>query len=190
MYRFNRSLYLTTTRVELIRVLSHHLAAKLFPWPEDLPRRNRHDGEDTLDWCQRAHHTPYSTPSRGGPLHRHGTYTWRDPGAAMAAPRTTGIAWQLRSFVSVLRSVALQTTGDLRSGQVRSEWIQGANGPVPHASPSLFCDYLNWWLMKARPSNCLPLLQLLLSTSRTCSDKSRPNPAEYDSRLERTFVAC
>lgn len=98
MYRFNRSLYLTTTRVELIRVLSHHLAAKLFPWPEDLPRRNRHDGEDTLDWCQRAHHTPYSTPSRGGPLHRHGTYTWRDPGAAMAAPRTTGIAWQLRSY--------------------------------------------------------------------------------------------
>ncbi|KAF8525268.1 kinase-like protein [Hysterangium stoloniferum] len=50
---------------------------------------------------------------------------------------TIRIAWQLRLFISALRTVTSQTTGGLCSGKVHSEWIQGINGP-PHALPSLF----------------------------------------------------
>ena len=79
---------------------------------------------------------------------------------------TIRIAWQLRSFVSALRTATSQKTGGVSSGCVNWAWVEGINGPVPHASPTLFCDYLNRWLVKARPSNCQPLPQPLLPPPR------------------------
>jgi hypothetical protein len=99
---------------------------------------------------------------------------------------TIRIAWQLRSFVSAMRTVTTQKTGGLHSGEVHSEWVQGMYVPVPHASPSVFCDYLNWWLLKARPST--PATSAL-ATSRTCFGSSRPSPTKHDFGFERSPMA-
>ncbi|KAF8838344.1 kinase-like protein [Paxillus ammoniavirescens] len=168
-YRVNQSPTLTTTRTESIRLLSDHLVAKSVPWPEDY--------RDETDVMDKARSVGVNVPAvrRIVPLPEgdhlvvmeriHGkTLEQLWPGLGLWS--TIRIAWQLRSFVSALRTATSQKTGGVSSGCVNSEWIQGINGPVPHASPTLFCDYLNWWLVKARPSNCQPLPQLLLSPPR------------------------
>lgn len=168
-YYVDQSPTLTTTRTESIRVLSDHLVAKSVPWPED-----HCDETDAMD---KARSVGVNVPavrrvvslSEGDHLivmeRIHGK-TLEQLWPSLGLWATIRIAWQLRSFVSALRTVTSQKTGGVHSGQVRSEWIQGINGPVPYASPSLFCDYLNWWLVKARPSNCAPLPQLLLRPPR------------------------
>lgn len=159
-YYVDQSPTLTTTRTESIRVLSDHLVAKSVPWPED-----HCDETDAMD---KARSVGVNVPAvrrvvslpEGDHLivmeRIHGK-TLEQLWPSLGLWATIRIAWQLRSFVSALRTVTSQKTGGVHSGQVRSEWIQGINGPVPYASPSLFCDYLNWWLVKARPSNCAPL---------------------------------
>ncbi|KAI6014070.1 kinase-like protein, partial [Pisolithus microcarpus] len=157
-YYANRSPTLTTTRTESVRVLSDHLVVKSVPWPED-----HCDETDAMD---KARSVSVKVPtvcrvvslSEGDYLivmeRIHGK-TLEQLWPSLGLWATIHIAWQLRSFVSALRTVTLQKTGGVHSGRVRSEWIQGINGPVPYASPSLFCDYLNWWLVKARPRLCL-----------------------------------
>ncbi|KAI6042305.1 kinase-like domain-containing protein, partial [Pisolithus marmoratus] len=152
-----------------IRVLSDHLVAKPVPWPED-----HCDETDAMD---KARSIGVNVPtvrhvvslSEGDHLivmeRIHGK-TLEQLWPSLRLWATIHIAWQLRLFVSALRTVTSQKTGGVHSGQVCSEWIQGINGPVPYASPSLFCDYLNWWLVKARPSNCAPLPQFLLPPPR------------------------
>ncbi|KAM6500102.1 kinase-like protein [Amanita muscaria] len=169
IYHVNQSPNLITTRTESIRVLSHHLVAKSIPWPQ-----NHHD---EIDAMEKARSVGVNVPAVCRiipfPDGNHLIVMERIHGETLEQlwPRlglwaTIRIAWQLRSFISALRTVNSQKTGGLHSGKAHSEWIQGINIPVLHASPSLFCDYLNWWLVKARPSNCLPLPQLLLSPPR------------------------
>jgi hypothetical protein len=92
MYHFDQSPELTTTLIETIRVLSHHLVAKPRPWPQ-----NHHDEIDSMERARSVDvnvpaHTPCSTFfSRRGSSHCHGTYTWRrDPGAVMATSWNMG----------------------------------------------------------------------------------------------------
>ena len=160
---------LITMCTETIHVLSHHLVAKSVPWPEthcdeiDAMERARSVGVNVPAVCRIV-----PTPEEGHLIimeRIHGE-TLEQLWPRLGIWATIHIAWQLRSFVSSLRTITTQQTGGLHSGKVHSEWIQGINVLVPHASPSLFCDYLNWWLMKARPSNCQPLPQLLLSPPR------------------------
>ena len=169
MYHAENSPNLTTTRIESIRVLSHNLVAKALPWPQN--------HLDEIDAMEKARSVGVNVPAIRRvvpyPEEGHLIVMERIHGETLEQlwPRlgilaTIRIAWQVRSFISALRTVTTQKTGGLHSGQVRSEWVQGINGPVPHASPSVFCHYLNWWLMKARPSNCQPLPQLLLSPPR------------------------
>ena len=169
MHHFKQSPKLTTTRMESIRVLSHHLVAKPLPWP-----KNHHD---EIDAMERARSVGVNVPAvrRVVPFAEDGHFlvmerihgeTLEQLWPRLGIWATIRIAWQLRSFVSALRTVTTQTTGGLHSGEVHSEWVQGMYVPVSHASPSVFCDYLNWWLLKARPSNCRPLPQLVLSPPR------------------------
>ena len=169
MYHFDQSPNLNTTRIESIRVLSHHLVAKALPWPQ-----NHHD---EIDAMEKARSIGVNVPAirrvvpylEGGYLIVmeciHGE-TLEQLWPRLGIWATIHIAWQLRSFVSALRTVTTQKTGGLHSGEVHSEWVQGMYVPVPNASPLVFCEYLNWWLLKARPSNCRPLPQLLLSPPR------------------------
>ncbi|KIK17716.1 hypothetical protein PISMIDRAFT_684948 [Pisolithus microcarpus 441] len=151
-YYVNQSPTLTTTHTESIRVLSDHLVAKsACSVGVNVPTVRRvvslSEG-DYLIVMERIH---------GKTLKQ----LW--PSLGLWA--TIRIAWQLRLFVSALRTVTSQKTGGVHSGRVRSEWIQGINGPVPYASPSLFCDYLNWWLVKC---DLAPRNMILDSSGHLC----------------------
>ncbi|KAL4244616.1 Protein kinase-like domain superfamily protein [Abortiporus biennis] len=76
--------------------------------------------------------------------------------------KTVRVAWQLRSFLQALRTVTSQTSGGLSSGRVRSEWFGGIYMPVHRASPEQFTNYINWWLIKCRPSYCQSRVDLRL----------------------------
>ena len=76
------------------------------------------------------------------------------------------IAWQLRGFLRAMASVSSGTTGGLHSGVVRSVWIEAVYGPVPHASPATFCNYLNWWLTECRPHVYKPYPDLTFSPTK------------------------
>ena len=169
MYYFDQSPNLTTTRIESIRVLSHRLVAKALPWPQ-----NHHDEIAAMERTRSVgvyvptvrRVVPFSPEGHLLVMERIHGETLEQLWPRLGIWATIRIAWQLRSFVSALRTVTSQKTGGLRSGEVRSEWVQGMYVPVSHASPAAFCDYLNWWLLKARPSNCRPLPQLALSPPR------------------------
>jgi len=75
------------------------------------------------------------------------------------------IAWQLRGFLRTMASVTSGTTGGLHSGRVRSIYIDAIYGPVPHASPATFSNYLNWWLTECRPQWVRPRPDLIFSPS-------------------------
>jgi hypothetical protein len=168
-YYVYQSPTLITTRTESIRLLSDHLVAKAVRWPQD-----HRDETDVMD---KARSVGVNVPAvrrivslpEGDHLiimeRIHGK-TLEQLWQGLGLWSTIRIAWQLRSFVSALRTATSQQTGGVSSGRVNSEWIQGINGPVPHASPTLFCEYLNWWLVKARPSKWQPRPQLLLSPPR------------------------
>jgi len=169
VHHIHQSPTLTTTRKESIRLLSHNLVSKLVPWPQEhrdevaamemarsvgvivpaVRRIIQLPSEDYVIVMERVH---------GQTLEQ----LW--PQLGLWA--TIRVGWQLRSYISSLRTITVQTSGGLKSGKTRSEWIQGMYGPTLHASPYVFCDYLNWWLVKARPSNCEPLPRLLLSPPR------------------------
>lgn len=76
--------------------------------------------------------------------------------------QTLCVSWQLRRAVAAMRSVKVQTTGGIHSGKVISQWVQGRHKPVLHATPKIFTDYLNWWLVSACPSVWAPRPDLLL----------------------------
>lgn len=79
---------------------------------------------------------------------------------------TIRIAWQLRGFLRAMASITSGTTGGLHSGVVRSIHIDAIFGPVPHASPSTFSSYLNWWLTECRPQWCQPRPDLTFSPTQ------------------------
>ncbi|KIJ14824.1 hypothetical protein PAXINDRAFT_46095, partial [Paxillus involutus ATCC 200175] len=124
-YYVNQSPTLITTRTESIRLLSDHLVAKSAPWPED-----HRDETDVMD---KARSVGVNVPAvrRIVPLPEgdhliimeriHGKtleQLWPDLGLWSAIR----IAWQLRSFVSALRTATSQKTGGVSSGRVNSEW--------------------------------------------------------------------
>ena len=76
------------------------------------------------------------------------------------------IAWQLRRYLHAMASVTSETTGGLHSGLVHSLYIDAIYGPVPHASPTTFCNYLNWWLTECRSQWCKPYPELTFSPSQ------------------------
>jgi hypothetical protein len=76
------------------------------------------------------------------------------------------IAWELRRFLRAMASVTSGTTGGLHSGVVRSIHIDAVHGPVPHASPTTFSNYLNWWLTECRPYWCEPRPDLTFSPTQ------------------------
>lgn len=71
-------------------------------------------------------------------------------------------AWQLRSYLRRLRTVTSKTTGGLKSGRTRSQWLQDLHGAVLHASPAEFIGYINWWITDCRPMYCKPRPELVL----------------------------
>ncbi|TRM67053.1 kinase-like protein [Schizophyllum amplum] len=144
-----------TTRQEGIRKLSPQLAAKPVPWPVD--------PQDEVLALERARSAGVRAPvvHRVVPCEDEGHFLVMDliKGAtleqiwqSMGFIATLRLAWQLRTYLRSMASVTSQTTGGIHSGHVESEWIQGQYGPIPHASPTSFSNYLNWWLSQCRPT--------------------------------------
>lgn len=79
---------------------------------------------------------------------------------------TVRIAWQLRAAIRTYSALTSQTTGGLHSGNAQSEWLQGIYGPVLHASPAAFTNYLNWWLTDHPVWDPDPRPELFLSPAK------------------------
>jgi len=124
MYHAENSPNLTTTRIESIRVLSHNLVAKSLPWPQN--------HLDEIDAMEKARSVGVNVPAIRRivpfPEEGHLIVMERIHGKTLEQlwPRlgiwaTIRIAWQVRSFISALRTVTTQKTGGLHSGKVHSD---------------------------------------------------------------------
>jgi hypothetical protein len=58
------------------------------------------------------------------------------------------VAIQLRRYLRAMRTVTSQSSGGIYSGRTRSEWIQCVYGPIHRATPAIFAQYLNWWVVE------------------------------------------
>ncbi|KAL1761422.1 kinase-like protein [Schizophyllum commune] len=154
--------HLQTTRPEAVRRLSSHLVAKPVPYLID--------PQDEVLAMERARSVGVSVPV----VHRVVPYkkgrhfivmdfvdgmTLEQLWETMSLCTTIRLALQFRKHLRAMATVTSQITGGLHSGQVRSEWIQGVYGPVIHASPTQFSNYLNWWLTGFEPSQAELLLE-------------------------------
>ena len=163
---FQQSPFLITTRNESVRILSPGLIVK--PYPSFL------DYSDELSALELAHTRGVRVPGvrrvvRSVENGNHLLIMDRIHGLTLEQlwPNlgwwdTFRVAWQLRSFLCIMRSITSQTTGGLHTGITRSEWLQDVYGPTLHASPSAFSGYVNWWLLECRPSWCKPRPELML----------------------------
>ncbi|KAL1746411.1 kinase-like protein [Schizophyllum fasciatum] len=162
---FANSPSITTTRQEVVRRISPHLVAKPVPWlcdPQDevlALRLARSVGVNVpivqrVVSCEDESHLIIMDYIDGMTLEQ----AWR----SMSLFATLRVAWQLRAYLRSTASIVAQTTGGVHSGRSHSEWLQGQYGPVPHASPTLYRDYLNWWLTECRPAECRPRRELLV----------------------------
>lgn len=52
--------------------------------------------------------------------------------------------------------------GGLHSGIFTSIWLDGCYPPTPYSSPDTLNLYLNWWLVKCRPTYNTPRFDLIL----------------------------
>lgn len=127
---------LTTTREEIIWVLSLTLAAKSVPWTSD--------ALSEVNAMKEAHSTGANAPI----VYRvvddtPGNKQWiiMDRVFSEAVEQIwpcIGLWTSLR--IAFQLCSAYPTTGGLHSGQVKSEWIQALYGPVQHASPPPVVD--------------------------------------------------
>lgn len=156
---------ITTTRREVVRRLSPNLVAKPVPWLVDpldevlALERARSVGVNVpivqrVVSCEDETHLLIMDYVDGATLEQ----AWR----SMSLFATLRVAWQLRSYLRSTASIVAQTSGGINSGRCRSEWLQGQYGPVPHASPTTFSNYLNWWLTECRPTEYHPRRELLV----------------------------
>ncbi|KAI5833188.1 kinase-like protein [Schizophyllum commune Tattone D] len=157
--------FMTTTRLETVRVLSPRLVAKSIPYLID--------PQDEVLAIERARSAGVNVPA----VHRviptedkcyliimeyvHGK-TLEQLWESISLFTVLRLARQLRAYLSAMASVTSLTTGGLHSGRVRSEWLRGIFGPIPHASPTTFTNYLNWWLTECQPAVFRPRTDLVL----------------------------
>lgn len=156
-----------TIRKEAIRILSPCLVAKSIHWPDN--------PWDEVRAMERAANAGIRVPTvRRVVSSTNNNYviimdrvvgqTLEQLWPVLGFWQTLRIGWELRRVVACMRSVKSQSTGGLHTGKVVSNWIQGLNMPIPHATPAAFTDYLNWWLVRACPSVCTPRPELILQT--------------------------
>ena len=148
---FQQSPKLVTTRNESVRILSPSLIVK--PHPSNM------DYNDELSALELAHTRGIRVPGvrrvvRGEHLlimdRIHGL-TLEQLWPNLGWLDTFRIAWQLRSFLCIMRSITSQTTSGVHTDTARSEWLQDVYGSTPHASPSAFSasDFSNAALIGA-----------------------------------------
>ncbi|KAF8917379.1 kinase-like domain-containing protein [Mucidula mucida] len=66
--------------------------------------------------------------------------------------RTIRLALQLSRFVKLMHSVTSLTGGSLSTGAALcTAFDEDKSGPVLHASPTVFAEYINWWVLFSRP---------------------------------------
>lgn len=165
-----RSPSLVTVRTENVRGLSPSLVAKPVRYV---------DPRDEVFAIERARSVGVNVPvvrriaSRRGNTQNHLLIMDRIPGKTLEQlwPQiglwgSIRIAWQLRGFLCAMASVTSGTTGGLHTGVVHSIHIDAIYGPVPHASPATFSNYLNWWLTECRPQWNRPLPDLTFSPTQ------------------------
>ncbi|RPD65362.1 kinase-like protein [Lentinus tigrinus ALCF2SS1-7] len=157
---------LVTTRQESIVALSPTLVAKPVPWGVD--------PQDEVQAIVKARsigiNAPQarrvvSDPDDGGHyiiMDRVQGRTLEQLWPSLGLLDTIRVGRQLRGYVRAMQSVTAQTTGGLHSGVATSTAVGDLHGPARHASPAVFSQYLQWWLLECRPEYCKPLPHLVL----------------------------
>lgn len=86
--------------------------------------------------------------------------TLEDAWTSLSLPRSLYVACQLRASLRALHALRSQTTGQLHTGSIRSNFIQAVHRPK-RASPWTFTGWLNYWLHKCplahRPKSTSPM---------------------------------
>ncbi|KAJ7251153.1 hypothetical protein B0H12DRAFT_1071966 [Mycena haematopus] len=142
-----------TVRQEHTKLLSPSLVVKVIPWPVT--------PWDEVDALKRAAAAGIRVPAvrRVVPLPRnaHAIVMDRVQGKTLEQLwpelglwQTLSMAWQLR------RAVTSPSRPRAPAASTRAR-------PAQYSTPAAFTDYLNWWLVQARPSHLSPRPELLLT---------------------------